>query len=157
MTSSGGAEEILRPKDLIGRARHRFTHLTLPRFVWTRNSNHDISLLFLPSFTAGFQTSLVQAFTKLGVTEAFDTRRVNFIIITPITIVIVIIIVIRRANFSEITDKEGLAVTNIFHKALIEVASEQRHNFSQFILDKQGTLYVIQSVPKKVTKREKEI
>ena len=43
---------------------------------------------------------MVQPFTKLGVTEAFDTR---------------------RANFSEITDKEGLAVTNIFHKALIEV------------------------------------
>ena len=42
----------------------------------------------------------MQPFTQLGVTEAFDTR---------------------RANFSEITDKEGLAVTNIFHKALIEV------------------------------------
>merc|ERR1719400_2366215 len=85
VTSSGGAEEILRPKDLIKRARHRFTHLTLP------------------SFTASFQTSLVQAFTQLGVTEAFDTR---------------------RANFTEITDKEGLAVTNIFHKALIEVDEE---------------------------------
>ena len=82
-------------------------------------------LLSSSSFTASFQTSLVRAFTQLGVTEAFDTRRVIFIIITTITIVIVIviIIVIRRANFTEITDKEGLAVTNIFHKALIEVAS----------------------------------
>ena len=57
-------------------------------------------LYALPSFSASFETSLVQPFTQLGVTEAFDTR---------------------RANFSEITDKEGLAVTNIFHKALIEV------------------------------------
>ena len=57
-------------------------------------------LCAVPSFSASFQTSLVQPFTQLGVTEAFDTR---------------------RANFSEITDKEGLAVTNIFHKALIEV------------------------------------
>ena len=98
----------------------------------------------LSSFTASFQTSLVRAFTKLGVTEAFDTRRVIFFIITTITIVIVI----RRANFTEITDKEGLAVTNIFHKALIEVASGQCHHFSQLILDKQGILYLIQIVPK---------
>ena len=91
----------------------------------------------LSSFTASFQTSLVRAFTKLGVTEAFDTRRVIFFIITAITIVIVI----RRANFTEITDKEGLAVTNIFHKALIEVASGQCHHFSQLILTKQGILY----------------
>ena len=105
----------------------------------------------LSSFTASFQTSLVQAFTKLGVTEAFDTRRVNFIIIITITIIITtitIVIVIRRANFTEITDKEGLAVTNIFHKALIEVASGQCHHFSQLILDKQGILYLIQIVPK---------
>ena len=107
----------------------------------------------LSSFTASFQTSLVRAFTKLGVTEAFDTRRVNFIIIitiiiTTIAIAIVLIIVIRRANFTEITDKEGLAVTNIFHKALIEVASGQCHHFSQLILDKQGILYLIQIVPK---------
>jgi len=85
VTSTGGPDQILRPNELMGRARHRFTHLTLP------------------SFSASFQTSLVQPFTQLGVTEAFDTR---------------------RANFSEITDKEGLAVTNIFHKALIEVDEE---------------------------------
>jgi len=85
VTSTGGPDAILRPKELLGRARHRFTHLTLP------------------SFSASFETSLVQPFTQLGVTEAFDTR---------------------RANFSEITDKEGLAVTNIFHKALIEVDEE---------------------------------
>jgi len=85
VTSTRGPNTILRPNELMGRARHRFTHLTLP------------------SFSASFETSLVQPFTQLGVTEAFDTR---------------------RANFSEITDKEGLAVTNIFHKALIEVDEE---------------------------------
>jgi hypothetical protein len=85
VTSTRGPNTILRPNELMGRDRHRFTHLTLP------------------SFSASFETSLVQPFTQLGVTEAFDTR---------------------RANFSEITDKEGLAVTNIFHKALIEVDEE---------------------------------
>ena len=54
----------------------------------------------LSSFTASFQTSLVRAFTKLGVTEAFDTRRVNFIIIITITIIIttiaIAIVIITR-------------------------------------------------------------
>ena len=68
-----------------------------------------------PSFSASFETSLVQPFTQLGVTEAFDTR---------------------RANFSEITDKEGLAVTNIFHKALIEV------NTPHLIMDNQSIVYL---------------
>ena len=33
VTSTGGPDQILRPNELMGRARHRFTHLTLPRLV----------------------------------------------------------------------------------------------------------------------------
>ena len=33
VTSTGGPDKILRSKELIDRARHRFTHLTLPRLV----------------------------------------------------------------------------------------------------------------------------
>ena len=77
-------------------------------------------LCAFPSFSASFQTSLVQPFTQLGVTEAFDTR---------------------RANFSEITDKEGLAVTNIFHKALIEVEIhlDMDSNMIMFKVDEEGS------------------
>jgi len=79
------ASSQTRLKDLVAGARHRYTRLTMP------------------SFNIDFQTSLVQPFMALGVTEAFDTR---------------------RANFSGITDKRGLAVSNIFHKVVLEVNEE---------------------------------